>query len=93
MIGTSVAVSYSVVFSPASAKNLNKLPEKIAAAVVEFVYSGLAANPYRVGKPLRGKYEGCYSARRSSYRILYRIDDGTVTVEVIKVAFRPDAYH
>lgn len=66
-----------------------RLPEKVAAAVIEFVYGTLAQNPQRVGKPLRFELEGLHSARRGDYRILYRIDD---VVTVVAVEHRADAY-
>jgi len=51
----------------------------------------LVENPYRVGKPLTS-WEGYYSARRSEWRIIYRIDDHRVLVEVITIAHRADSY-
>ena len=68
------------------------LPEGVAAAVWQFVSGPLIDNPYRVGKPLRFELEGYRSARRGQYRVIYRIDDGEVVVEVIKISHRGDAY-
>ena len=34
-------------------RSLNRLPEKVVVACVEFVHGGLSENLYRVGKPLR----------------------------------------
>jgi len=68
------------------------LPEGVAAAVWQFVSGPLLDNPYRVGKPLRFELEGYHSARRGHYRVIYRIDDGEVVVEVIKISHRGDAY-
>ena len=44
---------------------LRRLPEKVATAVVEFVYGPLAGNPTRVGRPLRFELEGMHSAHRA----------------------------
>ena len=41
---------------------LRRLPEKAATAAVEFVYGPLAANPGRVGRPLRFELEGLCTA-------------------------------
>jgi addiction module RelE/StbE family toxin len=45
-----------------------------------------------VGKPLTGRLDGLLSARVQVYRILYAVDEGTVTVEVLRVGHRSDVY-
>ena len=69
-----------------------KLPEGVAAAVIEFITGSLTAAPRRVGKPLRRELAGLYSARRGTFRVLYRIDDAEHLVTVIRVEHRADAY-
>lgn len=78
--------------TPSARRDLDRLPEAVAAAVLEFLYGALAENPHRVGKPLLGKLSGLHSARRGQYRVIYEIDDEVVTVTVIKIAHRGDAY-
>jgi mRNA interferase RelE/StbE len=51
----------------------------------------LAENPHRAGKALLKPLDGLHSARRGSYRILYRIEDQVVLVTVIKVTHRTGA--
>ena len=67
------------------------LPESVAAAVWQFVSGPLLDNPHRVGKPLRFELEGYHSARRGQYRVIYRIDEREVIVDVIKISHRSDA--
>lgn len=62
----------------------------VVGAIVEFAYGPLAEQPLRIGKPLRYSLEGLYSARRSEYRIVYRVDDEAVTV--ISVGHRRSVY-
>lgn len=71
---------------------LARLPEKVAAAAVEFVYGSLAANPHRVGKPLKLGLVGPHSARRGDYRVIYRIDDHTHRIDVVAIEHRADVY-
>jgi mRNA interferase RelE/StbE len=85
-------VTYSIVLASSAQRNINALPPKVSDAVLEFIYSALAENPYRVGKLLHDRWKGHHSARRSSYRIIYQIIDETVTVTVVKVAYRADIY-
>ena len=68
------------------------LPESVAAACLEFILGPLAEHPHRVGKQLRGELEGLHSARRGEFRVIYRIRDREVTVFVISVQHRRDAY-
>lgn len=80
----------SVEWTPTARRGLARLPEKVAAAAVEFIYGGMAANPRRVGKPLRSELAGLHSARRGSYRIIYRIGEEAITVMAIE--HRSDVY-
>lgn len=79
-----------VVAGPA-ARDLERLPAKYAAAVVE-AFKAIAANPRRLGKALRFELEGRYSARRGPYRIIYAIDEETRTVTILALAHRADVY-
>ena len=69
-----------------------RLPETVAAAVLEFCDSALAVNPHRVGKPLFGTLAGCHGARRGTYRMVYRIDEDSRTVHVLDIDHRTDIY-
>jgi mRNA interferase RelE/StbE len=68
------------------------LPERVAAAVWEFVNGPLLDNPHRVGERLRFRLEGYYSARRGQYRVIYRILEDEVVVEVITISHRSDVH-
>jgi mRNA interferase RelE/StbE len=58
---------------------LARLPERVAAAVVEFMIGPLLEGPERVGEPLRRE-------------LVYRIDDETNTVRVVRIEHRADVY-
>lgn len=68
------------------------LPESVAVAAWEFMQGPLTQAPRRVGKQLTAPYEGVWSARRGTYRVLYRVDEETRTVRVVDVSHRRDAY-
>ena len=82
----------AIAWTAPARRALTRLPEKIATAAVEFLYGSLAANPHRVGKPLKLEMAGLHSARRGDYRVIYRIDDGDHRVDVIAIEHRSDAY-
>jgi mRNA interferase RelE/StbE len=77
--------------APPARRQINRLPISVAAAVMETL-DAITSNPRRLGKPLRFELEGCLSARRGPYRIVYRIDDGTRSITVVAVAHRADVY-
>lgn len=52
----------------------------------------LLDNPHRVGKRLLPPVNDRHSARRGTYRVLYRIDDAEKRVTIVAVVSRPDAY-
>lgn len=79
--------------TPTARRQLTEhLPEAVAAAAYEFIVGPLLDNPYRVGKQLRPPLDDRHSARRGTYRVIYRIDDQRRTVTVVDVAHRRDAY-
>ncbi|MGH2902966.1 MAG: type II toxin-antitoxin system RelE family toxin [Solirubrobacteraceae bacterium] len=79
-----------LVMGPAR-RQIDRLPISVATAVIETL-DAIASNPRRLGKPLRFELEGCWSARRGPYRIVYRIDDASRTVSVLAVGHRADIY-
>jgi mRNA-degrading endonuclease RelE of RelBE toxin-antitoxin system len=82
-----------LVAGPAARALAGRLPEKIAAAVYEFITTALLDNPHRVGKRLLlPPFEGTWSARRGTYRVLYESDDDDRVVTVTAIEHRADAY-
>jgi len=84
--------NYTTRFTATAKRDLDKLPPRILAAVIEFAFGDLAREPRRVGKPLRGELAGDHSARRGPYRLLYRIDDAANIVWIHRVDHRSDIY-
>lgn len=84
---------YEVVFTRSARRALEiTLPESVAAAAFEFIVGPLAENPKRLGKPLREPLAPLYSARRGEYRVLYRIEDNRMIIEIVTIEHRRDAY-
>ncbi|CAN5427925.1 type II toxin-antitoxin system mRNA interferase RelE [soil metagenome] len=68
------------------------LPQKIAAAVVEFIEGPLADNPHRVGKRLRPPLDRYHGARRGEYRVIYLIKDDVIEIDLVDLAHRRTVY-
>lgn len=89
----SASDEYELVVTPPAVRAIaEQLPEPVAAAVIEFLTSTLVRAPHRVGKPLRRELAGVWSARRGTYRILYRIRDDNREVIVLRVEHRGEVY-
>ncbi len=72
--------------------DLLRLPEKIGAACLEFIFGPMVEDPIRVGGPLRGQLTGLRSARRGSYRVIYAFDEEQGGIDVIHIDHRNDVY-
>lgn len=84
---------FSLRVTPAVRRALTeRLPESVAFAAFDFINGPLLDNPHRVGRRLLAPLDDRYSARRGSYRIIYRIDDKGRTVTVVDVDHRGDVY-
>lgn len=81
-----------VVARPAARALAEELPEAIAIAVIDLITGPLVENPRRVGRALRNELAGVHSARRGTYRVLYRIDEGAREVIVLRIEHRGDVY-
>ena len=81
-----------IIFSALALRNLHEnLPLDVAAAAMETIDGPLTTDPHRVGKPLDEPFDGYLSARRGTYRIIYRINEDKHTVEIHSIRHRRDA--
>jgi mRNA interferase RelE/StbE len=84
---------YFVIFSRQARRNLHEnLPLDVAAAAMETIDGPLSTNLHRAGKPLDEPFDGYYSARRGTYRIIYRVKEDKRSVEIHSIRHRRDAY-
>jgi len=83
---------FDIAWAPSAQRDLARLPEKIATAVIEFVYGSLGESPHRAGGELHFELEGHRSARRGDFRVIYRIDDGEGVVHIVAIGHRGDVY-
>jgi mRNA interferase RelE/StbE len=87
------AEPYTVLLSGQARRNImQNLPLEVALAAMETIDGSIAVNPYRAGKPLDEPFDGYHSARRGTYRIIYRIDEAKHQVEIHSIRHRRDAY-
>jgi mRNA-degrading endonuclease RelE of RelBE toxin-antitoxin system len=87
-----VSEPWRVEVSSRAQRDLRRLPDRIATAVVEFVTGALVENPARLSKPLRNEFAGYRSARRGDYRVLIRIDECARALLIVRVDHRSHVY-
>lgn len=83
---------WRVEVSSRAQRDLRRLPNKVATAVVEFVTGALAENPIRLSKPLQNEFAGYRSARRGDYRVLIRVDESAKAALIVRIDHRSHVY-
>lgn len=84
-------MAHTITFKKSAAKQLQLLPKNMLTEVT-LAIDDLADEPRPVNcKKLQG-VDDTYRIRIGDYRVLYTVDDNTVTVEVVKVGNRKDVY-
>lgn len=88
----SEAPRYTIFFTPAARRRLDKLPLPAAAALYEHLTGRVARTHTGWAKPLDAPFDDVWTTRRGDYRALYIIDDRERVLTVLAVAHRRDAY-
>ena len=83
--------SYSLVIKRSAEKELKKLPVGDLRRVVDRI-RGLTQQPCPPGCEKLSGEEERYRVRQGDYRIVYRIDEPSRTVDVVKIGHRREVY-
>jgi len=78
--------AYSISFKESARKELNGIPKRDLQRIMERIAS-LADNPRPAGSEKLSGQER-YRIRQGNYRIPYSIQDGELTIWVVKVGYR-----
>ena len=82
---------FSVRYTRSAEKDLERLPARVVERI-QTAIGELADHPRPRGvKKLQG-YENTYRIRVGEYRVLYEIHESVVTVLIIQISHRKDAY-
>ncbi len=90
----SKALTWTVEFDEAAAKELRKLDKQVQRKILAYFRERIAIdqNPRRFGKPLSRELVGLWRYRLDDYRMICNIEDNKLIVLVVRVAHRKDAY-
>lgn len=81
---------YEIVFKQSVAKDLRQIPGKDVQRILKRIDS--LANDPRPADMEKLSGDDKYRIRQGNYLILYTIEDSVVTVTIVKVGHRRDAY-
>jgi mRNA interferase RelE/StbE len=87
-------LAWRIEFHPEAAKELRKLDRKAAARIVRTLETRIAPldDPRTLGAPLKGEHQGYWRWRIGDYRVIARIEDQRITILIVRVAHRREAY-
>jgi mRNA interferase RelE/StbE len=85
-------VTYQVVFAQSARKELQRLPREVAQRILARI-NQLRTNPRPAGSIKLTGSKDLWRVRSGDYRVVYRVDDGALLVEIMVVRHRRDAYN
>ena len=82
---------YKVSIKNSALKEIQRIPKDFRLKIIEVIDS-LAANPRPSGVKKLENFEDSYRIRVGQFRIVYKIEDRRLIVEVVKVGNRKEVY-
>ena len=88
-------MTWTIEFDQSTVKDLKKISKQAQRKILKYLTHKIAnlENPRSTGKPLKGSFGGLWRYRIGNYRALCKIEDEIVTVLVIAIKHRKNAYH
>ncbi len=83
--------SYSVRIKKSAAKELEAVPRKDRERIIGRIRA-LGENPRPAGAEKLAGATDKFRLRQGDYRILYTVEDESLTVDVVKIGHRKDVY-
>ena len=87
-------MAWRIEFHPDAAKELRALDRTVAARIVKTLETRVAgqADPRALGSALKGEHSGYWRWRIGDYRIVGRVEDGRITILIVRVGHRREVY-
>lgn len=83
---------WRVALSARAQRDVSRLPNRVAIAVVEFITVTLPVDPEQLSKPLSGELSAFRSARRGDYRIIFELQEPERLILVARIGHRAHVY-
>lgn len=88
-------MAWSLELSALAQKNLSQLDQQVARRILKFLHERIAPldDPRSIGEALKGSRLGeFWKYRVGDYRIIARIEDGQVTIFIVRIGNRREVY-
>ena len=87
-------MSYKIEISDIVVKTLRKMDSTSRKQILSYISGVLAKidNPKLLGKALTGNLGEFWRYRTGNFRIICKIDDGKLSILIVKIAHRKDVY-
>lgn len=82
--------SYKLVLTPQAHRVFKKMPGEVQRICLK-AFDRIESNPF-MGKALLYHLRGYYSFRTTSYRIIYKIDEGRIIISTAALGHRREIY-
>jgi mRNA interferase RelE/StbE len=88
-------VIYTVIYSDEADKVLGKLDGSVRRRILLWIHKNLIGteNPKAHGKGLTGNLSGYWRYRVGDYRLLAKIYEATVEIEIVEIGHRSEIYN
>lgn len=83
---------YKVAYLDSVEEDLKKLDKSIIKKIINRIETYLAVDPKRLGKPLKGEFQGYWRYRWGNYRIIYKISEREILIVVMRISHRQNVY-
>lgn len=87
-------MSYNVIFTERSKKELSKLDKQVVRLILAWIRKNLegCSDPRQHGKGLTANRSGQWRYRIGNYRLIADIEDEKITIIILTVGHRRDVY-
>jgi mRNA interferase RelE/StbE len=88
-------MAWKVELDPAAVREIDRLDKQVARRILNFLYERVAQldDPRSIGQALQGpKFGELWKYRVGDWRIICKIEDGLVTVLVLRIGHRSKVY-
>ena len=82
---------YQIKYLKEAVEQLAKIPRNIRNGILKAIDERLSIYPTKF-KPLKGELIGYYRLRVGKYRVIYKVNNETITVLIIRVDVRGNVY-
>jgi mRNA interferase RelE/StbE len=85
-------LAHDLIWNEGVFKDLEGLDQKTARSLVDSIKNRLAANPLKLGKPLKGIFQGLHRYRYGDNRIIYALDRADKKIIILHIRHRSETY-